>query len=534
MQIEIFMNMIRILKYLILFLSFIYSCKTDIKKPTGFFPIKEYGKWGYINSEGKTIIKCQFDGVGQFSEGLAAVLFDSIFGFIDTTGKIVIKPQFRTVEDFSDGMCYVTVQIKDTIRNAYINKEGTIVFYTNADYIRPFKFGRALVSINNKLCFLNKRGEVCINTPHEIVWRVNEFNEGLARIVEGNGDSIGYISKYIDTTGKEILKIKGASSYGDFSEGLALINNDDKKYYVDKNGKVKINLENQELVYFDFKNGYAQASTGGRDSKCGFIDKTGKIVIPIMYLDVLNFSEGIAAVKDKEGWCFINTNGKLLIEAKFEAIDYDGFKNGLCYVQLNRRWGYINMTGEFVWQEQYGIEYGKLDLSKWELDTLETNKPSSAEKIVGYYNPPRRKSFPSINRLTINIDTIDLTVFKDKYFANKIYLINASKDTFKIAAQSGRIKLIQQAKNAFGEWQDIENYYNDWCGNSYHTIILAPKEYQVFATPIFKGKLKTELRFKLELENDTIYSNAYKGRINLGQFLDPHERDKTGIGVWTF
>ncbi|MES2691581.1 MAG: hypothetical protein V4658_14330, partial [Bacteroidota bacterium] len=129
--------------------------------------------------------------------------------------------------------------------------------------------------------------------------------------------------------------------------------------------------------------------------------------------------------------------------------------------------------------------------------------------------------------------TVDLTVFADKYFANKLYLINASKDTVNIPAQDGRIKIIQQAKNKNGEWQDIENFINSFCGNSYYTLRLAPNEFQIFATPIFKGEFKTQLRFKLEIDKQIIYSNLYSGQINQGQLLNPNDKDKTGIAVWT-
>jgi hypothetical protein len=56
-----------------------------------------------------------------------------------------------------------------------------------------------------------------------------------------------------------------------------------------------------------------------------------------------------------------------------------------------------------------------------------------------------------------------------------------------------RIKLIQQALNEKNEWQDIENFINSWCGNSYHSIQILPKYYQIYTAPITKGELKNEL-----------------------------------------
>ncbi len=131
------------------------------------------------------------------------------------------------------------------------------------------------------------------------------------------------------------------------------------------------------------------------------------------------------------------------------------------------------------------------------------------------------------------VDTMDLTVYEDKYFAYKLYLINATNDTIYIPAQDGRIKIIQQARNQKEEWQDIDNFINSFCGNSYYIVRLAPREFQIFEAPIFKGKFKTQLRFKLEIGKQVTYSNIYNGLINYGQLLKPEDKDKTGIVVWT-
>jgi hypothetical protein len=80
--------------------------------------------------------------------------------------------------------------------------------------------------------------------------------------------------------------------------------------------------------------------------------------------------------------------------------------------------------------------------------------------------------------------------------------------------------LIQQAKNAAGEWQDIELIQQPICGSSYHDVHLAPKQFQIYSAALYKGKFETKLRMKLMLnDNEAIYSNEYAGRINESQFV---------------
>ena len=285
------------------------------------------------------------------------------------------------------------------------------------------------------------------------------------------------------------------------------------------------------LVCHEFSDGLAQVIIAGYDHKSGFIDTTGKVVIPIQYSEIRDFTEGFAAFREKEVWGFIDKKGKVIIKPQFEQIEYTGFSNGLCKAKQNHQWGYINNKGEFVWKEQIVLEYNKIDLSKWKLDTLEIKTPLYGNKNAGSDNFTRKHKFSNLKNISLKLDTVDLTVFADRYYGYKLYLINASKDTLTIPAQSGRIKIIQQAKNKNGVWQDIDIFINDFCGNNYHKLRLEPSEYQIFPTPIFKGTFKTQLRFKLEIAKLIIYSNIYTGQINYGQLVDPKDQFKTGISL---
>ena len=55
--------------------------------------------------------------------------------------------------------------------------------------------------------------------------------------------------------------------------------------------------------------------------KFGFIDKTGKLVIPAQFDDAEPFSKGLAVVKIKGKYGFIDKAGKLVIPAKFDEVN---------------------------------------------------------------------------------------------------------------------------------------------------------------------------------------------------------------------
>ena len=75
-------------------------------------------------------------------------------------------------------------------------------------------------------------------------------------------------------------------------------------------------------------------------NKYGYIDKTGKEIIPFKYESALDFSEGLAAVQDiNDKWGFIDKNGKVVIDFIYDIVS--PFSEGLA------RMGNYNDNGGF-------------------------------------------------------------------------------------------------------------------------------------------------------------------------------------------
>lgn len=96
------------------------------------------------------------------------------------------------------------------------------------------------------------------------------------------------------------------------------------------------------------------------NGKCGFIDKTGKIVIEPKYKQIGFFSEGLAAVSEGSDkytakFGYIDRTGKMVIEPKFAS--KSAFNDGLAaakeFVGQEIKGGYIDKTGKFVIETKY-------------------------------------------------------------------------------------------------------------------------------------------------------------------------------------
>jgi hypothetical protein len=84
----------------------------------------------------------------------------------------------------------------------------------------------------------------------------------------------------------------------------------------------------------------------GANGKHGYIDETGKEVIPFKYDEAEDFSEGIALVRLNDKFGYIDKTGKEIIPLKYD--DAFNFFGGLARVILNDKQFYIDKTGKCV------------------------------------------------------------------------------------------------------------------------------------------------------------------------------------------
>ena len=105
----------------------------------------------------------------------------------------------------------------------------------------------------------------------------------------------------------------------------------------------------QYYLAYEFAEGLAGVGkvSPGFQLRFGFINETGREVIALKYLNVDQFSEGLAAFKasnNKVG--YIDKTGKEVIAAKYDFANK--FCNGLAAVVINKKCGYIDKTGKVV------------------------------------------------------------------------------------------------------------------------------------------------------------------------------------------
>lgn len=580
--------------------EFIISPKFDLALSfnNGLAKVFIEGKPYLINQKGEIIFNHNFKSISTFGKNSYATVVTQTdkYGVINKMGNIVIDTLFSKISDFLDGVAVVD----GLNHNPYSYDSSTKVIYEKGvidtlgnwkvkygEYknISEFKNGYAHVQLfgekqkgdalnegiidvagNYKFTVPSKKWNFDYNNGH--------YNEGIAivNIFSVDPDTVKVWSSQnrydhkgaIDTTGEIILSNVDWVELTPFSFGRAFAKTTNGQWFlIDTKGQTVVSEPFEEILYeldssqpeLLFQNGIAFVKT-----KKGWvaIDKNGKFVSEQKILSNLadrnlrRHANSIALEKDisiesdeySYLYGFWNSETNKIITPQFHFIDWNAFESELIPIIKDHNFGYINSDGKKIWEGQKNVKRKQLNIDYMNRGYYYASSKYKSE-LAGYggwggSENKSKKINTNVsflqNTLQVVIDPNQKTKWANQYDAVKLYVANTSKDTMFFEAQDSRLYLKIQAQDRQGEWKDIEYLPSSWCGNSYHTLFLAPNEIWEFATPMYEGEFKTKIRAHLlyrksneQENNDFIYSNEIEGYVNPGQFWNKKEYFSGGL-----
>jgi hypothetical protein len=344
------------------------------------FPVKVNGRYGYVDTKGKMVIKPQFDDADKFHEGLAGVNMGGQkrsgsngyvyyaggkFGYIDKTGKFVIPlGKYEFGRGFSEGLA--EVRANRCFENhciGFIDRSGKLVINTQFSSVGTFHEGLAIVELpNGKKGMIDKTGKLVIPAIYD---GMNDISDGIIVANTLNGpppksildDKLPrYGTVFLDKNGN-IIAHSEATVFGSFSEGLCLgllvvnfgTRDVELEGVVDKTGKWVIEPRFRRVG--SFVGGLAPAQVAAVGYKWGFIDRNGKFAIEPVFDHAEQFVDGLAEVKINGQTGFIDTTGKMVIEPR--SWEVEKFVDGHAFVTEGGFTGYIDNKGKFLWKIKF-------------------------------------------------------------------------------------------------------------------------------------------------------------------------------------
>jgi len=246
-------------------------------------------------------------------------------GFYRLDGSTAFSFDYLSASPMMEGVAFVLDSWQEGSA-CLIDRSGTVVYSFPADF--------AAVSGAGEGTWHAEIG--CLNT-------VGWFSEGLMACYTGqkatNGWTPGTIY-YMDASGSRAVTLYGYKNAYPFHEGLAAVVSayTGLAGYIDRTGTQVIPCVYGEAG--DFSDGLAPVS---RDGKWGYIDRSGQVVIPLEYDAAYGAGSGLAAVM-RDGKCgLVDYTGRVALPLEYD--DISSFEGGVAYGIQDRMIYIIQKTG---------------------------------------------------------------------------------------------------------------------------------------------------------------------------------------------
>ena len=302
------------------------------------------GKYGYVNKLNEVVIDFQFTDAIDFEKGRAVIAKGDLSGIIDRSGTLIFPIEFKDIGQFSEDLIYAQ---KDSLYG-YFDVYGYQRIQPQFTEAFSFSGGKARVKSGDLEAFIDPYGSFIVPPVYE---EIDFFTDSLLVFLEG--DYYG------------LMNLKGQvvvpATYDlitPLDHERSLFVKDDKVGYLSPKG-----IEIIPAVYSTFTNLQEEATFTGnyakvlKGDKYGFIDKSGKVMVPFQYR-ILGKPGTMIAFEKSGKWGYIDLSNKVLLPPAYEAAET--FKDGLGIVRMLTLYGAISAKGTPVIPLQF-TEIKRLD-----------------------------------------------------------------------------------------------------------------------------------------------------------------------------
>ncbi|MHB1034081.1 MAG: WG repeat-containing protein [Pirellulales bacterium] len=201
----------------------------------GRLPIKQGGKHGAVDRNGRLVIEPKYDALSSFSEGKAKVRFGDKWGYVDRDGKLVLEFDRGGGFVFAEG-CAAIAGDDNLMR--FIKPDGTPAFDRRFHVAWGFSEGLAAVGdATKRFGYIDHTGEYVIEPKYDMA---RDFSDGLAavEVASGSNGKKTKVAGYINSKGEMVIQLANPVEFYSFRRGLALVQTAEWMGYIDKSGRV--------------------------------------------------------------------------------------------------------------------------------------------------------------------------------------------------------------------------------------------------------------------------------------------------------
>ena len=360
-----------LLKQTLLLCSF-----TGLAQPK-YFIFEEKGKLGLVDLQGKTVLAPTFNSIEEKQPYFIACSKTKGCSVYNENLQLVLKGGYNSIELGCEGQFIVEKNGKYGV----VSEKGAVILPLKYSEINSNKNGYT-VTLNEKMGLFNSEGKEIIPISYRWIY-TDKIDDNIPIVAKLNGKE-----GYINTKNEWVIPPTYRDAFA-FRQGLAKVREVRDYIYINLKGEpviqdfdadviepsdntyiVGVRKECKYMVYdlngnlldtYNFlRNNRSDDAIFAvkKGGKWGYIDGYGKVIIPLEYEEVGDFSEGLAAVRKDGKWGYINLKNEVVIPIEFTNRGVGSFKNGGAEYYTDRGAGLINLKGEIIAEPKYdSIEY---------------------------------------------------------------------------------------------------------------------------------------------------------------------------------
>jgi len=332
----------------------------------GIARVSKGGKYGFIKEDGTVYIKPDFNFIGSFNEdgyiwvAKGKSLKDAAKGLY-RHDKEIIPPKFKSLG------FYVATDSTDYTKGAPIsfndgfpaNNEITSGFCELSTSRQPYIW---VCNVMSQTAIYDLDGNLLVKFQTGAVGMPRD-GYSLRRAYSKKGNKMYYTYNYISADGKssklfkkDIKQLLDENNIYEtckpFDKGIAMCGSESNAYLIDTNGNNVsslydrlwfvpgkgyitayndtyglITLEGKEIVepkytklMAPFEGGDVLPAQEPGTGRFGFIDFSGKQVVPFRFDDAIAFADGKAYIKEGSYYGVVDTNGNYIVKNRWAAI----------------------------------------------------------------------------------------------------------------------------------------------------------------------------------------------------------------------
>jgi hypothetical protein len=281
--------------------------------------------------EAYEVLRAGIDKTGD--EGLVAFYEDVRYAF---------ETNVRKTYEYASAMHGGTAQVRIDGLWGIAEGGGTLLIPCEYDKISTFSDGRAIVKKGGEISAVD-RDNNRIALLHENAYDFGNYADDRIPLLFDGG--------WRRATGEFQLGTDVFQQFGMYSGGFAAAKSDGRWGVVDIKSNWIVPAEFDMIVCDELGRAYAQGAAFVRHGGKIWLYRDGAMTGE-SYDEARPFSdEGYAAVKRYGKWGFIDSNGNMAIDFRYD--DALSFGQHLAAVRMGEFWGYIGLSGKMVIEPRY-------------------------------------------------------------------------------------------------------------------------------------------------------------------------------------